>query len=106
VLERSIIVAGEGEIHLRHLPTPLAPPRTAAPRKDHEEDENILRVRIGDRLDEIEEAYIRMVLKYTNNHKTRTAEIVGVSLRTLHNKLQAYAEQEARGRVSAGAAGD
>jgi len=96
VLERSIIVAGEGEIHLRHLPTPLAPPRLAAAPKEQEEEENILRVRIGDRLDEIEEAYIRMVLKYTNNHKTRTAEIVGVSLRTLHNKLQAYAEQKAK----------
>jgi DNA-binding NtrC family response regulator len=95
VLERSIIVAGEGEIHLRHLPNPLAPTRPVSPQKEQqEEDDNILRVRIGDRLDEIEEAYIRMVLKYTNNHKTRTAEIVGVSLRTLHNKLQAYAGQK------------
>jgi DNA-binding NtrC family response regulator len=104
VIERSIIVAGEGEILLRHLPGALAPARHAADVQKAPEDDNTLRVRIGDRLDEIEEAYIRMVLKYTNNHKTRTAEIVGVSLRTLHNKLQAYAEQEA-GKDAAAAAG-
>ena len=101
VMERAMIVAGEGEIHLRHLPNPLAPPRTASVPKE-QEDDNILRVRIGDRLDEIEEAYIRLVLKYTGNHKTRTAEIIGVSLRTLHNKLNTYAEQKAA-EVSASA---
>ena len=46
-------------------------------------------------MSDVEEAYIRLVLKYTDNNKTRTAEIVGVSLRTLHNKLHAYAEQKA-----------
>jgi DNA-binding NtrC family response regulator len=104
VIERSIIVAGEGEILPRHLPGALAPARHAADVQKEQEDDNTLRVRIGDRLEEIEEAYIRMVLKYTNNHKTRTAEIVGVSLRTLHNKLQTYAEQEA-GKDASAAAG-
>jgi DNA-binding NtrC family response regulator len=99
VLERSIIVAGEGEIYPRHLPGLLSPARQSAPVSGPNGDET-LQVRIGDRLDEIEEAYIRMVLKYTDNHKTRTAEIVGISLRTLHNKLQAYAAQKA-GDVSA-----
>ena len=93
VMERAMIVAGEGEIQARHLPGPLAPPRQSSAPKE-QEDDDILRVRIGDRLDEIEEAYIRLVLKYTGNHKTRTAEIIGVSLRTLHNKLNAYAGQK------------
>ena len=100
VLERAVIVAGEGEIHLHHLPNPLAPPLPAGALK--EQDGNMLRVRVGDSLDEIEEAYIRMVLKHTNNNKTRTAEIIGVSLRTLHNKLQAYAEHKGK-EVSASA---
>ena len=91
VIERAIIMTGEGEIQMRHLPAPLSPSK-ALPAK--EQDDSTLQVHIGDRLDEIEEAYIRLVLKYTNNNKTRTAEIIGISLRTLHNKLHVYAEQQ------------
>ena len=88
-----MIVAGEGEIGPRHLPCLIAPPPPSAALAA--QDGETLQVRIGDRLSDVEEAYIRLVLKYTNNNKTRTAEIVGVSLRTLHNKLHAYAEQKA-----------
>jgi DNA-binding NtrC family response regulator len=95
VLERAVIVAGEGEIHLRHLPSLFVPQTQSVSAKEPAED--ILQVRIGDRLSDVEEAYIRLVLKYTNNNKTRAAEIVGVSLRTLHNKLHTYAEQAGEG---------
>jgi DNA-binding NtrC family response regulator len=94
VLERATIVAGEGEIHVNHLPGTIAPPQRSSVQKEH--DPNTLSMRIGDTLDEIEEAYINLVLKYTNNNKTRTAEIIGISLRTLHNKLQAYAGRESK----------
>jgi DNA-binding NtrC family response regulator len=93
VLERAVIVAGQGEIQLHHLPGLLAPQPPVAAR---DQAEDIMEVRIGDRIGEIEEAYIKLVLKHTKNNKTRTAEIVGVSLRTLHNKLQAYAAQKAK----------
>ncbi len=102
VIERAVIVAGEGEIHLRHLPDLVASPQHPTARSEQSED--TLQIRIGDRLDEIEEAYIRRVLKYTNNNKTRTAEIVGLSLRGLHNKLNAYAEQSSKD-ISASASG-
>ena len=103
VLERAVIVAGEGEIHLRHLPSLFVPqPQSASPK---EPAEGVLQVRIGDRLSDVEEAYIRLVLKYTNNNKTRAAEIVGISLRTLHNKLHTYAEQAGEG-LSASAGKD
>jgi DNA-binding NtrC family response regulator len=91
VVERAVIVAAEGEIQLRHVPNLIAPPHSTEPAGDY------LRVRIGERLEKIEEAYIRLVLGHTNNNKTRTAEIVGLSLRGLHNKLNAYAEQKAKG---------
>ena len=41
-------------------------------------------------MDELEEAYFRLTLKHTNGNETRAAEILGVSLRTLHNKLLSY----------------
>jgi DNA-binding NtrC family response regulator len=95
VIERAVIVAGEGDIQMNHLPRLLAPAAQPGPALLKDESRDTLQVRVGDRLDEIEKAYIRLVLKYTNNNKTRTAEIVGLSLRTLHNKLHAYeAENE------------
>jgi len=90
VMERAIIVAGQGEIQIHHLPRPLAPVPASGPVPEHED---ALQVRVGDRLEDIEEAYIRLVLKYTDNNKTRTAAIAGISLRTLHNKLKAYEER-------------
>jgi DNA-binding NtrC family response regulator len=94
VIERAVIVAGQGEIRLHHLSSLLAPqPRVGVLT---EQAEDTLQVRIGDRLEEIEDAYIRRVLKYTNNNKTRTAQIVGVSLRTLHNKLRAHPEPKVK----------
>jgi DNA-binding NtrC family response regulator len=100
VIERAVIVAGEGEIQQRHLPGLLAP---APPRDEvRETAEDTLTIRMGDRLDEIEEAYIRLALKYTNNNKTRTAEIVGLSLRTLYHKLHSYADRKPAGVAAIG----
>jgi transcriptional regulator with PAS, ATPase and Fis domain len=101
VIERAVIVAGEGEIHLRHLPSLLAPAPQAPASADQPTD--VLQIRVGDRLSDVEEAYIRLVLRHTNNNKTRAAEIIGVSLRTLHNKIHTYAEQDAKELVSAAA---
>jgi DNA-binding NtrC family response regulator len=94
VLERAVIVAAEGEILLSHLPHLLARQHAAAATQ---QSDNILQVRVGDRLSEIEEAYIRMVLNHTKNNKTRAAAIIGISLRGLHNRLNAYAEEKAKG---------
>ena len=41
-------------------------------------------------MSDVEQAYIDLVLKHTNNNKTRAAEILGISLKTLHNKLKEY----------------
>ena len=36
---------------------------------------------------------ILKTLEATNNNKTRAAEILGISLKTLHNKLKEYGAQ-------------
>jgi len=101
VVERAVIVAGQGDIQPHHLPGLLAP--AGHPAVQRELSDDTLQVRVGDRLDEIEKAYIQLVLKYTNNNKTRTAEIVGLSLRTLHNKLHDYGQAKVNGQsASAG----
>lgn len=89
VVERAVILAGEGEVQLRHLPTTLVP----APERVSEPD-SMLHVAVGARMEEVEESYIRLVLKHTDNNRRRAAEILDIGLHTLYNKLRAYREKE------------
>jgi DNA-binding NtrC family response regulator len=38
----------------------------------------------------VEEAFVRLTLKHNNNNKRKSAEVLGLCLRTLHNKLRAW----------------
>ena len=53
-------------------------------------DASIVQVRVGTTVDEAERALILRTLEATGQNKTRAAEILGVSLKTLHNKLKEY----------------
>ena len=43
---------------------------------------------------EAEKALILKTLVHTGNNKTRAAQILSVSLKTLHNKLKDYSSRE------------
>ena len=45
---------------------------------------------MGTTVGEAEKLLILKTLEATNNNKTRAAEILGISLKTLHNKLKEY----------------
>jgi DNA-binding NtrC family response regulator len=45
---------------------------------------------VGTTVDEMERRLILHTLQHTGNNKTRAAEILGISLKTLHNKLHKY----------------
>jgi DNA-binding NtrC family response regulator len=95
VLERAVILAGEGSVELRHVPAFLQGRATmaaaagaamsAAP-DDHES----VRFSIGTTVEDAEKGLILRTLEHTRNNKTRAAEILGISLKTLHNKLKEY----------------
>jgi len=87
VLERAVIVAGEGTLRVSHLPQPFAPPSLAPSAED---DSASIRVPVGTTVEEAEKALILRTLEHTRNNKTRAAEILGISLKTLHNKLKEY----------------
>jgi DNA-binding NtrC family response regulator len=59
-----------------------------------EEDDDLLTVRVGTPLEEIERRVTMATLARCNNVKKRAAEILGISLKTLYNRLEAYAAKD------------
>ena len=86
VIERAVILSTGQFIEEKHLP-PLV---TAAP----EVAKPTLSLTPGTTVEEAEQRLILMTLEHTRDNKTRAAEILGISLKTLHNKLN-----KLRGRV-------
>ena len=92
VIERATILADGEFIQLRHLP-PLLVTRG-------EETLPTMTLTPGTTVDEAERRLILLTLDHTHNNKTRAAEILGISLKTLHNKLNRMKEEEGGGRRS------
>ena len=53
----------------------------------------------GTTVDEAERRLIVLTLDHTRNNKTRAAEILGISLKTLHNKLNRMKRSTRSGQV-------
>ena len=51
-------------------------------------------------VDEAEQKLIMATLDSANGNKTRAAEMLGISLKTLHNKLNRFKEDDARSTTS------
>jgi len=85
-LERAVIVCEGAVIETKHLPPGFGQItlRTTA------EDPDAVRLGVGTTVEEAEKRLILKTLEATNNNKTRAAEILGISLKTLHNKLKEY----------------
>jgi DNA-binding NtrC family response regulator len=96
LLERAVIVCESAMIEPKHLPPGFghAPVRSAI------SEGNTVRVGVGTTVEDAERMLILKTLESTHNNKTRAADILGISLKTLHNKLKEY------GGASVGAAAD
>jgi DNA-binding NtrC family response regulator len=60
------------------------------------EPDGAFKVQVGASIAEVEKAYIRRTLQHTKNNKRRAAEILGMSVRTLHNRLAEFAVEESK----------
>ena len=58
-------------------------------------DPDAVRLGVGTTVGEAEKMLILKTLEATSNNKTRAAEILGISLKTLHNKLKEYGNSAA-----------
>jgi transcriptional regulator with PAS, ATPase and Fis domain len=93
VLERAVILAGESTIQVSHLPPGFGGAALPPPVLTTDADE--LRVPVGYTIEQAERALIELTLQRTKNNKTRAAEILGISQKTLFNKLKEYGTQGA-----------
>jgi DNA-binding NtrC family response regulator len=102
VIERAVILAGEGVIERKHLPAFLqgaaSPASVAAAVAD---DAGSVRFAVGTTVQEAEKGLILRTLEHTHNNKTRAAEILDISLKTLHNKLKEYGGNKGDGAAGA-----
>ena len=53
-----------------------------------------IQVPVGSTVEQAEKSLILITLAHTKNNKTRAAEILGISLKTLFNKLKEYGSSE------------
>jgi DNA-binding NtrC family response regulator len=93
VMERAVILAGTGPIlpfHLSGLSGTQATAGFPAPKQPGE-----LHLSVGTTVAEAERALIEVTLRHTGNNRTRAAAILGISQKTLFNKLREYGSQDA-----------
>jgi DNA-binding NtrC family response regulator len=105
-IERATILAHAGLIKVEHLPphfgepgyatrTSTAAENLAAANRMALDDEHTVHVEVGTTVDEAERQLILKTLQSTHNNKTRAAEILGITTKTLQNKLKEYASAAA-----------
>ena len=87
-IERAVILCADGcPLDAGHLPPGFGSSTSASTTAA---DASLIPVRVGSTVDEAERMLILRTLEATGGNKTRAAEILGVSLKTLHNKLKEY----------------
>ena len=85
-LERAVIVCDAAVVETKHLP----PGFGQTTLRSSSDDGDAVRLDVGTTVEQAEKLLILKTLEATNNNKTRAAEILGISLKTLHNKLKEY----------------
>lgn len=87
VVERAVIICSGEQIERHHFaPYPID-------QRERLRNEDTITLPVGTPIEEVERQMIMRTLQKTKNNKTRAAELLGISLKTLHNKLNLYRER-------------
>ena len=87
VIERAVVICSAEQIERHHFaPYPFE-------QRERIRAEDSITFPVGTPLEVIERQMILRTLDKTGNNKTKAAELLGVSLKTLHNKINSYRAQ-------------
>ena len=87
VIERAVIICPRPLIGVEDLPPSIVSPSRSSVASGSSSDVSIP---VGTTVERAERDLILKTLESTGHNKTRAAEILGISLKTLHNKLKKY----------------
>ena len=94
VIERATIVASAGMLLLGHLPSPAFGSRPGRKTPQAPVHGSPMVLQPGQQLTQLEEAYIRLTLDHVRGNRKRAAETLGISLRTLQNRIALLRKEE------------
>jgi DNA-binding NtrC family response regulator len=87
VIERAVVICSGEQIERHHFaPYPID-------QRERLRKEDTITLPVGTPIEEVERQMIMRTLQKTKNNKTRAAELLGFSLKTLHNKLNLYRDR-------------
>ena len=92
IIERAVVMTSSDKIESSHiiLDTLDSSPKTTSGQKSTQKIEELSSNLVGVSLQELEKKLIIETLQAQNNNRKKTAEILGISPRTLRNKLREY----------------
>ena len=103
-IERAVIMAQDHTLDATHLPPGFGHVSHFSPANDTPAEafqsfsssvnDEMVHLSVGTTVDEAEKQLILKTLVSTSNNKTRAADILGISSKTLQNKLKEYALEE------------
>ncbi len=93
VMERAVILAGEGTITPAHLPRGFAG-TVVQPAASASATPGQIALQAGMTIDEAERLLIELTLEHTGNNRTRAAQLLDITPKTLFNKLRTYGAPE------------
>jgi transcriptional regulator with PAS, ATPase and Fis domain len=83
LIERALILAGEARLEEAHFPSISAPPPAQSVDLPQVPDEGVP-------LEEVEKSYILAALSKTGGNKSRAAQLLGLTRRTLYSRMERY----------------
>jgi DNA-binding NtrC family response regulator len=93
VMERAAIMAGEGLVRLTNLPSPAFAVNPGSHSGAPSGHEGPVMLQPGQPLTKLEDAYIKLTLEHVRGNRKLAAEMLGISLRTLQNRIAALREK-------------